>query len=176
MLFLPCQVVGTGFPYSLVLLTSDSIWVLRTSTPKHPPSREAAWNCHQNKIMDSKVNKWCPLHVCLCIYIYTHYIHVSFFNFPKGLHPVHFLTLVAGGPKPSYFQDRTSTTAAGRIYTTQLYCTHLVVPRGTQSTFGIPHLASASDSSPVVFVDVVDPTLGEKNRRDEDVGTWIERT
>ncbi len=76
MLFLPCQVVGTGFPYSLVLLTSDSIWVLRTSTPKHPPSREAAWNCHQNKIMDSKVNKWCPLHVCLCIYIYIHIIYM----------------------------------------------------------------------------------------------------
>lgn len=67
-------------------------------------------------------------------------------------------------PKPS-FQDRTSTTAAGRVYTTQLYCTHLIVPRGTQSTFGIPHLASANDSSPVVFVDVVDPSLGEKKRR-----------
>jgi len=58
---------------------------------------------------------------------------------------------------PPSREDRTSTTAAGRKYTTQLYCTHLIVPRGTQSTFGIPHLASANDSSPVVFVDVVDP-------------------
>lgn len=96
------------------------------------------------------------LFVCVYLYTFIHihtlYTYVSFVRIPAGF---------SSCPKPS-FQDRTSTTAAGRVYTTQLYCTHLIVPRGTQSTFGIPHLASANDSSPVVFVDVVDPTLGEK--------------
>jgi len=87
--FCPAKSLELVFVLFWVLFTSDSIWVLRTSTPKHPPSREAAWNCYQNKTMDSKVNKWCPLHVCLCVYIcihlyiYTHYIHMYLLLFSR---------------------------------------------------------------------------------------------
>ena len=34
------------------------------------------------------------------------------------------------------------------------------MPRGSQSVLGVPYLASAAENAPVVFVDVVDPTLG----------------
>ena len=92
MLFLPRQVVGTGFRTVLVLFASDSICVLRTSTPKHPPSREAAWNCYQNKTMDSKTEQMMPT-ACLCVYIYIIYtLYTSFVISPKGFHPIHFLT------------------------------------------------------------------------------------
>jgi hypothetical protein len=53
-------------------------------------------------------------------------------------------------------------SSPARIYSTkQICCPDLLVPRGSQSVLGVPYLASASaENSPVVFVDVVDPTLG----------------
>lgn len=53
----------------------------------------------------------------------------------------------------------TEDSSPARIYSTkQICCPDLLVPRGSQSVLGVPYLASASaETSPVVFVDVVDP-------------------
>ena len=66
------------------------------------------------------------------------------------------------GPHSIHFED----SSPARIYSTkQICCPDLLVPRGSQSVLGVPYLASAAEkNSPVLFVDVVDPTLGRWGR------------
>eukprot|EP00438_Fugacium_kawagutii_P025853 Skav231408 [mRNA] locus=scaffold4039:55277:69561:- [translate_table: standard] len=56
-----------------------------------------------------------------------------------------------------------------RVYSKQqICCPDLLVPRGSQSVLGVPYLAN--DDNSVVFVDVVDPTLGVLRSREARAG------